>query len=230
MITDITKKMGHEGFVWFFGVVEDISDPLELGRARVRITGVHSQSKAKVPTEDLPWAVVIQSIASSALNGVGISPNGLLVGTHVFGFFRDGNSKQQPILLGTVAGIAENNLDMHDVSPQARGKDTRKRNPFGPEPHSGFKSKYPHNKTITTTSGHILELDDTPGNERINIQHKSGSYFEVLANGDFITKSITNKYDIIVSNNEMYVGGNLNITCLNDVNITAKTITITETD
>ena len=47
---------------------------------------------------------------------------------------------------------------------------------------SGYRAEYPYNTTYTTKSGHAIELDDTPGYERIHIWHKSGSY-EEISNG-----------------------------------------------
>lgn len=98
---------GKLGFIWWQGVVEDIDDPLKLGRCRVRIIGFHSSSKSDIPTENLPWATPIQPIISPAISGIGISPTGILCGTWVFGFFRDGQSAQQPVIFGTVAGIPQ---------------------------------------------------------------------------------------------------------------------------
>lgn len=44
---------------------------------------------------------------------------------------------------------------------------------------SEFKSEYPHNKVLETPSGHLFEIDDTIGFERIHIYHKNGSYIEM---------------------------------------------------
>ena len=44
---------------------------------------------------------------------------------------------------------------------------------------SEFKSKYPHNKVLETPSGHLFEIDDTIGFERIHIYHKNGGYIEM---------------------------------------------------
>ena len=41
--------MGKNGFVWWTGVVEDINDPLRLGRLRVRIIGFHTENKTLLP-------------------------------------------------------------------------------------------------------------------------------------------------------------------------------------
>ena len=97
--------MGAEGFVWFQGVVEDRQDPLQLGRVRVRCLGFHTEDKLMMPTNTLPWAYPMQSITSAAMNGIGISPTGVVEGTWVFGFFRDGKAAQEPVIIGTIGGF-----------------------------------------------------------------------------------------------------------------------------
>ena len=99
--------MGKDGFVWWHGVVEDINDPLMIGRCRVRVFGFHTQDILTLPTKDLPWAYPMQPITSAAMSGIGTSPTGLLNGSHVMGFFRDGNDAQQPVMLGSFAGIPQ---------------------------------------------------------------------------------------------------------------------------
>lgn len=99
------KREGEEGFVWWHGVVEDVKDPLKLGRCRVRCVGYHTASKSNIKTSDLPWATPLQSIVSAAVSGIGMSPTGLVQGSHVFGFFRDGKEAQMPVILGSFAGV-----------------------------------------------------------------------------------------------------------------------------
>jgi len=96
--------MGLGGFLWFFGVVEDRQDPLKVGRLRVRIVGVHTQDKLALPTADLPWSLCVLPITASGLSGIGTSATGLLEGSWVFGFFRDGNFRQEPLILGSLPG------------------------------------------------------------------------------------------------------------------------------
>ena len=96
--------MGLGGFLWFFGVVEDRQDPLKVGRLRVRIVGVHTQDKLALPTTDLPWALCMLPITASGISGIGQSAVGLLEGSWVFGFFRDGNFRQEPLILGSLPG------------------------------------------------------------------------------------------------------------------------------
>jgi len=103
----MNKRQGEEKFVWWHGVVEDINDPLQIGRYRVRIFGYHTPNKSAIKTSDLPWASTVQSITSAAASGIGRSPTGLLAGSHVFGFFKDGTDAQLPVILGALAGIPE---------------------------------------------------------------------------------------------------------------------------
>ena len=93
--------MGSSEFVWWHGVVEDVNDPLFLGRCKVRVFGYHSDDLLELPTSSLPWAFPMQPITSASLSGIGTSPTGLLVGSHVFGFFRDGSSAQDPVMIGS---------------------------------------------------------------------------------------------------------------------------------
>lgn len=97
--------MGLDGFVWFFGVVEDRMDPLKVGRVRVRCYGWHTDNITQVPTESLPWAQVVQSPNSAAMGDIGYTPMGLVEGTLVMGFFLDGKNAQLPMILGSIAGI-----------------------------------------------------------------------------------------------------------------------------
>lgn len=102
-----TDYAGLNNFVWWTGVVEDIDDPLKIGRVRVRILGWHTEVKttAGIPTQQLPWAMVMQPITSAAMSGLGRSPTGILQGSWVVGFFLDGENAQQPFVLGSYAGI-----------------------------------------------------------------------------------------------------------------------------
>lgn len=93
------------------GVVEDrTTDPLKLGRCKVRIFGLHTPDKVALPTEDLPWAAIMQPITSAATSGIGLSPTGLVEGAYVVVIFTD-EHKQQPIIIGSVAGIQANHVD-----------------------------------------------------------------------------------------------------------------------
>jgi predicted chitinase len=104
---------------FFVGIVEDrISDPLKLGRVKVRVFGVHSESIIDVPTADLPWAIPLMTAGSASLSGIGDAVPQYLEGSTVFIFFQDGESKQQPIILGSLAGIPINKNPLSNTSEE----------------------------------------------------------------------------------------------------------------
>ena len=100
--------MGKDGFQWFVGVVEDRQDPKTLGRVRVRCLGYHTEDLVKLPTKDLPWAHPMNPITSATVSGIGQTPLGVVEGTWVVGFFTDGPSAQQPVIMGTLPGVPKN--------------------------------------------------------------------------------------------------------------------------
>ena len=96
--------LGMAGFLWFVGVVEDRMDPTYTGRLRVRALGHHTSNKIELPTSDLPWAQVVLPITSSGISGMGQTPLGLVEGSWVMGYFRDGERRQEPVILGSLPG------------------------------------------------------------------------------------------------------------------------------
>ncbi len=94
---DAQDFMGMEGFVWWYGVVEDRKDPLFIGRVKVRCVGFHTDDKSLIPTDDLPWAQVIMPVTSASISGIGTTPTGPLEGTHVFGFLEMEEKHKNPL-------------------------------------------------------------------------------------------------------------------------------------
>ena len=113
--------LGKDGFVWWIGVVEDRFDPLYLGRCKVRILGWHTKDKSQLPTDSLPWCMPIQPITSAAQTGVGISPTGVVEGSWVFGFYRDGPEGQEPMMLGSMGGIPQSVATQNEGFNDPRG-------------------------------------------------------------------------------------------------------------
>ena len=90
----------------YTGVVENRDDPLRIGRCQVRVVGLHTEDKIKLPTEDLPWAHPIAPITSASMNGIGWTPVGPVNGTWVAIVFTDAD-EQFPMMLGTLPGIPQ---------------------------------------------------------------------------------------------------------------------------
>ena len=88
-------------------------------------------------------------------------------------------------------------------------------------------SEYPFNQVQETTSGHVVELDDTPGGERILIRHRTGAGVELRADGSVIVSATNNKIEvtggdqttIIEGNGNLVYKGNLNMTVTGDYNL-----------
>ena len=63
------------------------------------------------------------------------------------------------------------------------------------EPPPAYAAKYPHNKVIKT-SRHSIEIDDSPGAERIMIHHNAGSYIQIDAKGSVTERAEGDRYEV----------------------------------
>src|SRR5210317_2648 len=96
--------MGRDGSLWFLGVVDDRQDPDKFILVRVRCLCFHTDDNKLLPTSDLSLSHPLLPITSSGISGIGQTPLGLVEGSWVLGFFRDGKYAQEPVILGTLPG------------------------------------------------------------------------------------------------------------------------------
>ena len=75
---------------------------------------------------------------------------------------------------------------------------------------------YPYNKIWQSESRHSIELDDTPGRERVRIQHRTGTFTEIHPNSDEVHKVFGDGYEIHLKNRNMLVKGVCSITVEGD--------------
>ena len=61
-------------------------------------------------------------------------------------------------------------------------------------PPNGFNPEYPYNHVTYTESGHLIELDDTPGGERVRLLHRTQSFLEFLPDGSRIDNIVGKSY------------------------------------
>ena len=122
---------------------------------------------------------------------------------------------------GNVVDEAERTADS-DINRRARGGLDRKlrKDANYLEPEDPYDALYPYNRVFESESGHIIELDDTPDAERINIWHRTGSFIEISPNGDMRLRGadLFNSSDNQVIN----VDGNFDLTVADKCNITVQ--------
>jgi hypothetical protein len=88
-------------------------------------------------------------------------------------------------------------------------------------------SQYPFNQVDETPSGHVIEMDDTPGGERVLIKHRKGSGVELRADGTVVISALNNKVEvtggdqtvIIEGHGNLVYNGNLNLKVSGDYNV-----------
>jgi len=75
------------------------------------------------------------------------------------------------------------------------------------EPATPYAAEYPYNHVYESEAGHIRELDDTPGAERIHERHASGSGYEIGPDGTKVTRVKNDNYTIVTSNDFTHIKG-----------------------
>ena len=146
-------------FEWFTGIVKDIDDTDNLNRVKVHCLGFYDN----VPTADLPWATVVMPVTNASIKGNG-SNHHLEVGSWVVGFFRDGPSAQDPMVLGSVATKTDGVQDIPTDSSIT-------------------------NKVYNSKAGHKIELENKSGDETITVTHAKGAVIKIDKDSNL---SITN--------------------------------------
>lgn len=79
------------------------------------------------------------------------------------------------------------------------------------EPESSYAAEYPFNMVFQSRSGHIQEFDDTPGHERYNRVHPSGTYEEIRPDGTRVVKIVGDDYLIVQQGRKVNIKGNLQV-------------------
>lgn len=221
----------------YLGIVEDNNDDTKAGRCRVRIIGLHSDSKSDIPTAHLPWAIPALPIFEGANSGLGIF-SVPVQGSLVAIFFIGGNH-EYPVYFASIPAVPKEKAvpekgfsDPNGKYPTYTGDPDWNKNSRGTngitktletgiptalgntwsEPSSPYKAEYPYNTVIETRDkGVVIELDSTSDNERYHIYHKrSGNYFEISGNGQTVMKSNDNHYEINVKGKNILIKGTRN--------------------
>ena len=75
------------------------------------------------------------------------------------------------------------------------------------EPETPYDASYPYNHVYESEGGHIREMDDTPGKERIHERHASGTGYEIHPDGSRVTRVKQDNYTIITGDDYTHIQG-----------------------
>lgn len=210
---------------WFQGTIVDVDDPQKMGRVKVRELIGHSLEA----NSNLFWCHVVMPPTGANAKGIGTAAVGLNLDSKVLGFRVD---SKLSYIMGSFPYAVDNSN--HSVSSYARGNGPVQKDYITQlgEKETEYAAKYPHNNTITTKGGHVLELDDTPKAERIHIYHKSGSYVEIFPDGSIVTKSMKDSTSVTMNDHAISVvkgdlqivanEGKIQITSDGDIDLVTK--------
>jgi len=80
------------------------------------------------------------------------------------------------------------------------------------EPETPYNATYPHNHVYESEAGHIREIDDTPGAERIHERHASGTGYEIHPDGSKVTRVKQDNYTLTTGDDFAHIKGNSSTT------------------
>jgi hypothetical protein len=90
------------------------------------------------------------------------------------------------------------------------------------EPPTVFAPEFPNNMVVQSGQN-VLELDDTPLKERVNLQHSSGTFTEVHNSGLRVKKIKGKEFIIVDSDQNILVKGKSNLTVVGGLNMDSTT-------
>ena len=79
------------------------------------------------------------------------------------------------------------------------------------EPETPYDAKYPYNHVYESESGHVIEVDDTPGVERLHWYHRSGTFKEIHPDGQQVNKVVKSEYNFIYKDFFNSTAGNISM-------------------
>ena len=80
------------------------------------------------------------------------------------------------------------------------------------EPVTPYNATYPYNHVYESEAGHIREIDDTAGAERIHERHASGSGYEIGPDGTKVTRVKQDNFTIVTNDDFVHIKGNSSTT------------------
>jgi hypothetical protein len=79
------------------------------------------------------------------------------------------------------------------------------------EPPSPYAAVYPYNHVYESESGHVVEVDDTPGAERMHWYHRTGTFTEIHPTGTEVNRVVKKQYNFIYEDFFLASGVSINM-------------------
>jgi hypothetical protein len=98
------------------------------------------------------------------------------------------------------------------TTTETQGEWSEPETPYGKIKGEVTDNLYPYNKVYESESGHLIEVDDTPGSERIDVFHRTGTFEEFHPNGDRVTKVVRDRYTSVLRDDYIHIDGFCNMT------------------
>ena len=80
------------------------------------------------------------------------------------------------------------------------------------EPEIPYDATYPYNHVYESEGGHIREMDDTKGKERIHERHASGTGYEIHPDGTKVVRTKMDNYDLTYGQHYTHIRGSQSTT------------------
>lgn len=235
-----TQLQGYDATV-MFGVVEDVQDPEQLNRVRIRLP--HHGSKTDTPTNMLPWSKILSP-------GMGVGPQqgttggqaGLSVnnGATVMALVNHDNHEDMTILGAVPTNATGKNIigasaagqssmalgglsggstgGKFEAATDASKEILNKAPPSFPQ----TKGKYPDTHVNVSKSGIRSVLHDVPGEAYQATVHPTGTFNEIQADGNYVTYTTKDRKEAVDGEYTLGAQKNMAITTYQDLQIRVK--------
>lgn len=241
-MTSPVGLQGYKGYI-LFGTVEDINDPEQLHRVKVRIP--QHGSKGQTPTDALPWAhTTIPAQGVGPNQGTGGSQGGLSVANNatVMVMVPEDNHEHMTVLgvlpvnatgksgdhTGASAGgqssVALGSLKDGVTGGKFQPATDKSKQVLQSSPPSfpQVKGKYPDTHVNVSKSGFRSILHDVGGSTYKAEVHPTGTFTEMQADGNYVTYTTKDRKEAVDGQYTLGSEGNMVITTNGNLQLKVK--------
>lgn len=104
--------------------------------------------------------------------------------------------------------IGQTDIPTADHASSGVGSDTTSPGIYWTETETPYGARYPYNTAYWSEGGHLLEVDNTPGSERLHMYHRSSTFFEIHPNGSTVFKCANTEQHIVLADRLTHIENN----------------------